>query len=378
MKKYKLLYLVSEDEYFLTHKLPHALIALKNGFEVLIVCRFSKFKKKILSYGFKVQELKLDRKSLNPFKEINNLIILKKIIGTFEPDVIVNVSLKPILYGSICSFFSKTIRLKINAIVGLGYLFINNNIKAIILRGILKKLLYFLLSDTRTFCVFQNNDDLKYFVKNKILKSSQNLVIKSSGVDTKYFKPSNKVKKKYDLIMHSRMLVDKGVLDLIMAIKYLKKKNIFLNVLLLGNPDEKNLATINKSELERWNKENLITWFPAQLNVKKFILQSRIAVLPSYREGFPKSLLEAASCGLPIITNDVEGCREICIDNFNGSLAKARDFLDLSEKIKNLTSKKELIKRMGSNSRKLVLKYYTQEKVSRQFLTLYKKVKVKI
>lgn len=286
--------------------------------------------------------------------------------------------MKPILYGSICSFFSKTIRLKINAIVGLGYLFINNNIKAIILRGILKKLLYFLLSDTRTFCVFQNNDDLKYFVKNKILKSSQNLVIKSSGVDTKYFKPSNKVKKKYDLIMHSRMLVDKGVLDLIMAIKYLKKKNIFLNVLLLGNPDEKNLATINKSELERWNKENLITWFPAQLNVKKFILQSRIAVLPSYREGFPKSLLEAASCGLPIITNDVEGCREICIDNFNGSLAKARDFLDLSEKIKNLTSKKELIKRMGSNSRKLVLKYYTQEKVSRQFLTLYKKVKVKI
>ena len=378
MKKYKLLYFVSEDEYFLTHKLPHALIALKNGFEVMIVCKFSKFKKKILSYGFKVQNLKLDRKNLNPFKEINNLIILKKIIGNFEPDIIVNVSLKPILYGSICSFFSKTIRLKINAIVGLGYLFINNNIKAIILRGILKKLLYFLLSDTRTFCVFQNNDDLKYFVKNKILKSSQNLVIKSSGVDTKYFKPSNKVKKKYDLIMHSRMLVDKGVLDLIMAIKYLKKKNIFLNVLLLGNPDEKNLATINKSELERWNKENLITWFPAQLNVKKFILQSRIAVLPSYREGFPKSLLEAASCGLPIITNDVEGCREICIDNFNGSLAKARDFLDLSEKIKNLTSKKELIKRMGSNSRKLVLKYYTQEKVSRQFLTLYKKVKVKI
>ena len=134
------------------------------------------------------------------------------------------------------------------------------------------------------------------------------------------------------------------------------------------------MASIKKSELEKWNSDKTIHWLPEQKDILKYIQQSRIAVLPSYREGFPKSLLEAASCGLPIITNDVPGCREICINNFNGFLVQTKNSSDLSKKIESLIQDVDLIKKMGENSRKLVLKNFSQNYISKQFLYLYKKV----
>lgn len=374
MSKKKLLYFVSEDKYFLTHKLPHALIALKNGFDVLIVCKVSKFRKTIKSYGFEVKNINLDRSSLNFIKELKTIFELYKIFKNFKPNIIVNVALKPIIYGSICSkILDKFIDLKINSIVGLGYLFINRGLKVFIIRTIVKKILLFFINDSKTALIFQNIDDQNYFLNQKIIKSCKYKIIRGSGVDTDFFKPSS-ISKKYDLIMHCRMLKDKGVLELVEAINKLKKKKIFLHVLLIGNPDEKNLASIKKSELEKWNSDKTIHWLPEQKDILKYIQQSRIAVLPSYREGFPKSLLEAASCGLPIITNDVPGCREICINNFNGFLVQTKNSSDLSKKIESLIQDVDLIKKMGENSRKLVLKNFSQNYISKQFLYLYKKV----
>lgn len=378
MRKRRLLYFVSEDKYFLTHKLPHALIALKNGFRVLVVCKCTTEKKKIFSYGFEVQDLNLDRKNINPFKELRNLFKFYKIISNFKPDIIVNVALKPIIFSSICSsLFKKNIKLKIHAVVGLGYLFINKGLKVLILKSLLEKLLFLFINDSKSITIFQNRDDLNYFLEKKIiLNSKQTRLIKSSGVDINYFKPSKTIKKKYDLIMHSRMLVDKGVLDLISAIKELKKRKIYLKILLLGNPDSKNLASISKKQLIAWSKEKIIEWQPAKKNIKKYIQSSKIAILPSYREGFPKSLLEAASCGLPLISNNVTGCKEICIDGYNGLLVEVNDYLSLSKKIKYLMSNHKLMTKMGRNSRELVVKNFSEKIISDKFLELYQIVKV--
>ena len=374
MKKYKLLYFLSEDHYFLSHKLPHALKALKSGFDVLIVCKESRYREKILSYGFKFENINLDRKSLNPFKEFLTILSFFKIIKRFKPDIIQNIALKPILYGSFCSIFQRKIKIQINAIVGLGYLFINKTLFNFFVKTILKFLLKFLFFDKKNIIVFQNKDDLDLFLKKKIVNKPQSKLIPSSGVNIKTFKPS-KIEKKFDLIMHSRMLVDKGVMDLIKAIKILKKKNFDIKVLLLGNPDNNNRASIKIEDLKKWKSEKLILWKSAKINVIKYINQSRIGILPSYREGFPKSLLESASCGLPLISTNVPGCKDICINNYNGLTVDIKNPSQLSEAIRNLITNEKMINHMGSNSRKLVIKKYSDQIISSEFLKLYRILK---
>ena len=377
MKKYKLLYFVSEDHYFLTHKLPHALLALKNNFEVLIVCNTSKFKKKILAYGFNIKHIDLDRKSINPFQELKTLIQLIRIISDFKPDVIQSVALKPIIYSSFCKiFFSKTIKLNVYSIVGLGYLFINKGVFNSFLKNLVETFLKLFLKKKKNIVVFQNNDDLSYFIKKKIIEKEQSVLIPGSGVNTRYFTPMTNKKKKYDLIMHSRMLIDKGVYDLINAIKILKRKEIKLTVLLLGSPDEKNRASIKKEYLKHLDKRKIICWIPSKPNVLSYIQQSKIGILPSYREGFPKSLLESASCGLPLISTNVAGCREICIDGYNGFLSNVKDPHDLARVIEKLLFDRKSQLLMGRNSRKFCIEKFSDFEISNQFLKIYNLIKI--
>ena len=190
--------------------------------------------------------------------------------------------------------------------------------------------------------VFQNLDDLKLFEKKGIIKNKNVKIIKGSGVDTNFFKKS-KNKKIYDLIFHSRVLKDKGILEIIDALKRLKKKKIILRTLILGNPDPKNLSSISTEKLNIWSDSNLIIWKPRVDNVLPYLQKSRIAILPSYREGLPRSLLEAASCELPIISTNVPGCREICLDKFNGFLVEPKDSKSLAKAIEKLVSNQRLI-----------------------------------
>ena len=197
-------------------------------------------------------------------------------------------------------------------------------------------------------------------------------VIKGSGVETNYFKPKN-VKKKYDVILHSRMLRDKGIYEYIESIKIIiKKKNI--KALLLGSPDNKNYASIGEVKLEKWNSEKIVEWVPFTENVRDYLNQSKICILPSYREGLPKSLLEAASCGLPIITTKVPGCKEICVDNYNGLLVETKNAESISKAIMYLLDNKDKREIFSKNSRKLVLKNFCVRKISKEFTSLYFKI----
>ena len=222
--------------------------------------------------------------------------------------------------------------------------------------------------------VFQNKDDKEYFKKRNLIDSNRTNVIKGSGVNVNFFKPSYNIKKKYDLILHSRMLVDKGIFETIEAIKNLKKKKVFIKVLFLGSPDDDNLANINTKQLLQWVKQKIIYWIPHKENVLEYILSSKISILPSYREGLPKSLLESASCGLPLITSDVPGCREICINNFNGILVRKKKPEDIEKAIEYFFSNKKKIREFGEKSRELVLKNYDVKIISRRFLDLYNNI----
>ena len=369
MKKYKLLYFVSEDEYFLSHKIFQAKDALKNKFDVLIICNFTKYENKIRSEGFKTQNINFDRKSINPLNNINCLIRLLKVIHTFKPNIIQCFALKPILLTSMAVFFNKNVKV-LCCVVGVGFLIINRTFFSDIIRGF-----YFFLLKKFTMknisYVFQNLDDLILFKKKGILKNKNVKIIKGSGVDTSFFKKSKK-KKIYDLIFHSRVLKDKGILEIIDALKRLKKKKIILRTLILGNPDPKNFSSISNEKLNKWSDSNLIIWKPRVDNVLPYLQKSRIAILPSYREGLPRSLLEAASCELPIISTNVPGCREICLDKFNGFLVKPKDSKSLAKAIEKLVSNQRLINKFGKNGRNHVIKNFANELVIKKFREVYK------
>ena len=369
MKKCKLLYFISEDEYFISHKLSQAIHAKKNNYEVHIITHFSKYKSTIRKHGFKTHSLQFDRISINPISNLFGIFSLIKIIHEVKPQIVKSFALKPILYAQISSIFFRKIKY-INCVVGLGYLFLAKNLLTKIVKKIYVFILWFTKSKTNSFFVFQNNDDLDFFLKNNLCRQSTSKIIRGSGVDTKIFK-KKKIKKKFDLILHSRLIKHKGIYELVDALKILKKKKININVLFLGSPDPKNKTSISENMIMEWESEHLLIWKKKVKNVVPFLNQSRIAILPSYREGLPKSLIEAASCGLPIITSDVPGCREICIDNYNGYLVPYNNPSVISHTIVRLLKDENVQKKFGVNGLKLVKRYFSDEKVCEQFLKVY-------
>ncbi|MAR64113.1 MAG: hypothetical protein CMP43_03805 [Rickettsiales bacterium] len=376
MKKYKLLYFVSEDEYFITHKINQAKTAFKFFDEIKILCKFSNYSRRIKLSGFKTINFNFNRKSTNPILNLRSLTKFFSITTQYKPDVIQCFALKPILYSVIINFFLKKDIKIISCVVGMGYLIINKNLFAKVYEFIYFFLLRIFINK-KVFFVFQNEDDYSLFRKKKIITKNNSNLIRGSGVCTKKFKP-NKQKKIYDLIFHSRIIKDKGVFEIIDAIKILRNQNVFFKTLFLGDLDMENRSFITEKQVNFWVKEKLIIWKRKTKNVLPYLQKSKISILPSYREGLPKSLLEAASCKLPIISSDVPGCREVCIDNFNGFLVQPKDPESLSKSIQKLLFNPNLMRKFGKNSRGIVTKSFSDQIISKEFLKLYKRIIKKV
>ena len=369
-KKYKLLYFVSEDEYFISHKIEQLQDALKKNIDILVVTKFKKKEKQILDAGFKTKHIDFDRKSINPIKEFLCFLKLAIIIFKFKPNIIQANALKPILYVSFISYFLSKKTKIILCVVGLGYLFIKKNIKNFLIKNIYILLIKFTLRKKNSIFIFQNNEDKKFFSKKKLLKNISYKIIKGSGVNIEKF-CSKKVKKVYDIIFHSRLLYDKGFNEIVDALKILREKKIYPKVLILGDPDESNRSSVDKSIIISMVQKNMCFWINKVDNVIPYLQKSKISILPSYREGLPKSLLEAASCKLPLVASDVPGCREICRNNFNGILIPKKDSKFLSKAIEKLLKNKALMLKYGENGRKLVKENFALKIISDQFIKIY-------
>ena len=372
MKKYKLLYFVSEDEYFISHKIDQAISGFKVFNEITIISRFSKYSNKIKSSGFRTKNIKFNRRSVNLLQNFKVFLNYFFFVNRYKPSVIQCFALKPILYAVIANFFSRNNTKLLCCVVGMGYLFINKNL----FTRLYKNLFFMFLRsciNRNVFFIFQNKDDLSIFQKKRILGNNIPIIIQGSGVLTKKF-TEGKQKKIYDLIFHSRIIKDKGIFEIIDALKILRNKNINLKALILGDPDDKNRSTVTQNQLDLWVKENLIIWKSKVKNVIPFLQKSKISILPSYREGLPKGLLEAASCKLPLISTNVPGCREICKNNFNGFLVKPKDSESLAKSIERLIFDERLMKKFGANSRKLVQQRFSADIVFKNFLGVYREV----
>lgn len=351
----KLFIVVNVDWFFLSHRLPIALEALKRGYDVTILAIEEEGKgDEIRSYGLQFIPLPSSRGGRNIFSDLKLMNYLRKVYKKEKPDIIHHVAIKPVIYGSIAARFTKSPKV-INAISGLGSNFTPNAGGSLTTRLIIG-LYKFSQSYPKIEVIVQNQDD------EKLIKSMCNLpakrvhIIKGSGVDIKVFKyveePNDEVVK---VVLVSRMLWDKGIGEYVEAAKKLKAKfGDKVEFILVGKVDPQNKSTITEDQLNTWNEEGNVEWIGFQSDVKSLYEKSHIAVLPSYREGLPKSLVEALAIGRPVVTTDVPGCKEVIDDGISGYLVPAKDSKLLSDAVEKLITSKSKRKEFGINGRSKV------------------------
>ncbi|EKE10097.1 MAG: hypothetical protein ACD_16C00079G0002 [uncultured bacterium] len=370
----KILYFVVNDHYFCSHRLHLAKAAQAKGADIVVVTTVFKHGESIQKAGFKLIPLQSFHKSkVNLLKEA---AVFKQLFSIFlkeQPDILHNIGMKPILYGGLVAKFTKVSKV-VNLFPGLGFLFTHHTQKTRISRKVVeflfKKVLF---KNEKSIVIVQNADDQQYFQKTNLIDPKRLYLIRGSGVDTKAFpySPEPKSPKEIRIAFVSRMLKDKGILELIEAIRLLKAKGVKARFLFYGDIDPQNPSSVQSSDLETWQKEGLIAYQGFCEDIHQVYRQAHLAVLPSYREGLPKSLLEAASCGRAIIATDVPGCREIVRPDINGLLVPSQNVPQLAGALEKLIENEPLRQSMGKAGRLLVEEHFSIKNVVSETLKCY-------
>jgi glycosyltransferase involved in cell wall biosynthesis len=364
----KLLFVVADDWYFVSHRLPLALAALREGFEVIVATRVGTKGQEILDAGLRLIPLDHLKRETRSFDDLRAIRELRAIYRRENPDIVHHVALKPILYGNIAAL---GLPLKIvNAFAGLGYLESSKSPKAMILGTAIWNIMRFLLNRPNAFTILQNFED-RDFAVNKLGMSGENTeVIMGSGVDLELFRPSPQPSGDQIVMLPSRLLWNKGVAEFVAAAEQVTSTGVRARFVLVGDTDEGSPSAIPRSQLAEWNDSGSIEWWGRMSDMQNVLPQASIVCLPSYREGIPKVLLEAAACGRPIVTTDVPGCRDVVHHYVNGMLVPAKNTDVLALTIRVLLGNSDLRARMGDAGRKIAA-HFSQDVVIEKTLVRY-------
>ncbi len=366
MSRPKLLFLVTEDWYFVSHRLPLAVAAREAGFDVVVATREGMHGQVIRDAGLKFIPFELSRRGGNPLAEITKLTRLYR---SERPAIVHHVALKPVLYGSLAARLVGVTQV-VNAVAGLGWLFTSGGLAARTVRPVVRGLLARLLAASGSRTIVQNPDDQALLVRSGVPKDRLRL-IRGAGVDTAAFSPAEEPPAFVTVVLAARMLWDKGVGEFVAAAKHLHDEGVFARFVLVGEPDSANPASVPEASLRAWHGQDGIEWWGQRADMSAVLKQAHIACLPSYREGLPKSLLEAAACGLPIVTTDTPGCREVVTDGDNGFLVPVKEVDALAAALRKLIIDASLRRLMGGRGRARALAEFSLESVIVQTLAVY-------
>lgn len=363
-----IVYLVSEDWYFLSHRLPIARAARDAGARVVVATRCSDCRELIEKEGFRVVHINFNRVGLNPFHELLVLFEIIRCYRDFRPDIVHHVGAKPILLGQVAATFLG-VRCVINAMAGMGFLYISRSLGTRFLRKLFEAIVLRLGRISCSRFIVQNEDDADVF--SSLGVPDKNIVlIPGSGVDCDRFFPVSEPEGEIIALCVCRLLRDKGVYELVDAARILKAREVPVRIRLVGGRDD-NPTSVDQRDIIDWGREGLVDLAGHSDSIDLEYRNSHIAVLPSYREGLPKSLLEAAASGRPIVSTDVPGCRSICLDGDTGILVPVHDPQAIADAIQKLVLDGELRKKMGAAGRNVVLNSFSQEVVVEKTLSLY-------
>ncbi len=308
----KLLLVISEDWYFCSHRMPIAADAVKQGWYVHLACQVAGCRDEIEAAGIVLHHAPLRRGSINPLFDLGYLWRLVRLYRREKPDVVHHVAMKPCLYGSLAAWLCRVPRV-VNALAGMGFLLSSSSLAVRLIRWPVLCLFRLLFNRRNSTLILQNPDDIAMFTNQVGVKTDHIRLIRGSGVDLAEFSPGTKAGKA-DIpifVMVSRLLGDKGVIEFIEAAGILKNRCCDCRLVLVGDADKLNPNAVDEATIKAAMQKDWIDWLGRRRDVADIYRAADVAVLPSYREGMPKSLIEAAACGLAILTTDMPGCREM-------------------------------------------------------------------
>ncbi len=365
----RILYVVTEDWYFLSHRLPMARAAKAAGYEVHVATRISDGEAAIKKEGFVPHALDWSRGSLSPRGTVAAVLELRGLIRSLAPDIVHNVSLKPVLIGTTASLgFGRTA--VVNSLTGLGTLFIGEAGVSAMTRRAVRYALSRLLLRKRSKTVVQNPDD-RDFVLGLGVPADNVVLIPGSGVDTAHLTPLPEPPPPVTAAYVGRMLADKGVITLIQAFSRLAERGVELQLLLAGDTDRENPGSLAPEQLSEFASLYGIHWLGHVADIRKVWAMSHFAVLASRREGLPKSLLEAAACGRPMVATDTPGCREIAIEGKTALTVPVDDVAALADAMARMAVDQSMRERLAKTARALVEEKFSAETVGREIVALY-------
>ncbi|MFH5834132.1 glycosyltransferase family 4 protein [Halalkalibaculum sp. DA384] len=367
----KLLFVVNDYSFFVTHRLPIANTCIDRGWDVHVATpQMDEAAEQARREGLTWHGLAMDPGSLNPVTDLRSVWDLARLYKTVGPDLVHHVTVKAVLHGSMAARMAG-VPAVVNALSGLGYLYINHNLRNRVIRPVVNTLFRLGFNHPNSRLILQNEDDRQMVLDYKLLDREAITIIRGSGVNTQKFDYLPETNDDVTVVLPARMLWDKGVGEFVAAAQKLNREGIDATFHLLGDTDPKNPKSIPRERLREWDSEEGLFYEGYQEDMVTALEESSIVCLPSYREGLPKALLEAASVGRPIVTTDAPGCREVVDDGENGYLVPVKDSNMLAERIKTLVNDPGLRKRFGEKGRQKVEESLSVDHVVDKTLALY-------
>jgi glycosyltransferase involved in cell wall biosynthesis len=367
----RLLFFITNPAFLVSHRLPVALAARDAGYEVHVASMGGPAVAQLEALGLTHHVLPLSRTSMRPWTEARSLWAIWRLFRRVRPDLVHAVTLKSVLYGGIAARLAG-VPAYVAAISGLGYVFIQGSG----LRGLLKRLALILyrlaLGHPNSRVIFQNTADRDVLERAGVVRPGQAVLLRGSGVDLARFAPAPWPSVPVTVALAARLLRDKGVGEFVEAARLSASRGEGLRWRLAGSLDLENPASVQPDELLRWQSEGAIDYVGECADVAGFYAQAHIVTLPSYREGLPKSLIEAAACGRPVVTTDVPGCRDAIEAGVSGMLVPPRDARALADAVAVLAADEDLRIRMGAAGRSLAERDFGLDRIVQAHLDVYR------
>ena len=379
MPRAKLVFFANTDWYLWNFRRSLALAARDAGYDVLLLSPPGDYGGRFAPLGLRWEPVAMDRRSLNPVREIGVLWRLARLFGREKPALVHGFTIKCAVYGSAAGRLA-AVPARVNAVAGMGYVFSSEDAKARLLRPVVRGMLRLALTGKRARLILQNPDDAALFVKAELSDAAHVRLIRGSGVDCTRFAPGADDAERGEanvlrVLLAARLLWDKGIAEYVEAARALRARGVTAKFLLAGTPDAGNPAAVPESVLRKWVDEGALEWLGHVEDMAPLFRSVDIVVLPSYyREGLPKSLIEAAACGLPLVTCDAPGCREVVTDGVDGLLVPPRDAGALAAAIARLLDDPALRQRLGSAARAKALAEFDERIVIEQTLAVYREL----
>lgn len=367
----KIAFFITEDWFFLSHRLKLAAECRDAGWLVHVATRVAECGEKILGEGFSLTPLRLRRGGLNPLYELLTFIDILRIMVREKPAIVHLVGLKLMLYGSIASVFFPRI-LVVSAVSGLGTLFTSEHKNKKLIRWAIVGALKRLLRRKRSWVIVQNEDDKATF--EAMTLSDHTILIPGMGVDVEAFQPTAEPEGIVTVSLVARMIGEKGVNETVKAARLLKRQGVSARIRLIGAPDPENPTSIPEETLRSWHDEGIVEWNGHQEDIARVWKDSHIAVLPSYREGFPKALIEAMAMGRPVVTTDTIGCRDVIENEISGLLVPLHDAGATADALAKLIRDRDLRQKMGTAARKRTESKFSDTRIAHRTIDLYRRM----